>query len=237
MLLLFGAYLWIVYKAGPKFMKNRRPYQLTNITRLYNLYQIAVCSYFVYAAFENGFSFFEVCKCVPEPKYVGHLDETEMRISYYQWWCILLRLSEFLETIFFILRKKFNQVSMLHVYHHISVPFLLWVSLKYSSSRMELFLIVLNSLVHVIMYSYYFLCSFQKLQKYTKLVKSLITAIQIIQLLIFISHCFVAMLPGCHATWVFYIHFINIFILVFMFMKFYSDSYLKGKRSDTMKSH
>lgn len=33
---------------------------------------------------------------------------------------ILLRVIEFIEIIFFVLRKKHNQVTFLHIYHHIS---------------------------------------------------------------------------------------------------------------------
>lgn len=43
--------------------------------------------------------------------------------SYYTW---LLKGFELVETIFFVLRKKDNQVSVLHVYHHISTFVLTW---------------------------------------------------------------------------------------------------------------
>ncbi|XP_070505842.1 very long chain fatty acid elongase F-like, partial [Chironomus tepperi] len=58
---------------------------------------------------------------------------------------IILRLSELLETVFFVLRKKFKQVSMLHVYHHISTVVLLWIFLLYSGGMMEWFIGALNS--------------------------------------------------------------------------------------------
>lgn len=38
---------------------------------------------------------------------------------------------EFLDTVFFILRKKFNQVSFLHVYHHCTMFILWWIGIKW----------------------------------------------------------------------------------------------------------
>ena len=211
-------------------MKNRKPFDLTFVTRLYNIFQIASCLYFIVESFRNGFSFSETWKCFDEPKYIGYFDEFTMKMSYYQWWYIFLRLSEFLETIFFILRKKFNQVSILHVYHHISIPFLLWIFLIYSGGRMEMFLVMLNSHVHVLMYGYYILSSFQMLQKFTNFIKPCITAIQIIQLFVCLIHSVVAILPGCHASWFFIFQIINFVILIFMFLKFYFKSYLKSTK-------
>ncbi|CAH1709081.1 unnamed protein product [Chironomus riparius] len=227
---VFAIYLWIVYKAGPKFMQNRKPYNLTCVTRLYNIYQIVACLCATVKAFEYGFSFKHLWKCFDEPKYVGYLDENDMNINFYLWWFIVLRLSEFLETIFFILRKKFNQVSILHVYHHISVPFLLWIFMINSGGRMELYLAILNSVVHVVMYGYYFLSSFQKYQKYTIFAKPFITAIQIAQLSVLLIHSVVALLPGCNASWLFIFQVINFLILIFMFLKFYFKSYLKSTK-------
>jgi len=38
---------------------------------------------------------------------------------------------ELSETLLFILRKKFNQISFLHVYHHTSMLFVWWCGVKY----------------------------------------------------------------------------------------------------------
>jgi hypothetical protein len=217
-------------KAGPKFMENRTPFNLTQIIRIYNIYQITGCLFFIVKSFQTGFSFKHTWKCFDEPKFVGYLDENLVITYSYQSQFLLLRLSEFLETIFFILRKKFNQVSILHVYHHISVPFLFWLFLKYSGGRMEIFIVVINSYVHVLMYGYYFLSSFQKYQKYTRLIKPCITAIQIIQLFIIFIHSVIALLPGCHATWLFILQAINVGFLIVMFLKFYLKNFSKSEK-------
>jgi len=212
-------------------MENRKPFNLTHITRIYNVYQITACLFFIVVTFKNGFVLQHMWKCFDKPKYVGYIDENLMNLNYILKWAILFRMSEFLETIFFILRKKFNQVSFLHVYHHISIPFLLWIFLINSGGKMEAFLFILNSHVHVIMYGYYFLSSFQKYKKFTMFIKPYITAIQIIQLIICFIHSVLALLPGCHASKLFILQVINLGFLIFMFLNFYLKNYLKsGKK-------
>ena len=47
------------------------------------------------------------------------------------WWYYISKGVEFLDTVFFILRKKFNQVSFLHVYHHCTMFTLWWIGIKW----------------------------------------------------------------------------------------------------------
>lgn len=70
------------------------------------------------------------CKSVdyrPDPKPVRILQLT------YQTY--LLKLVELVETVFFVLRKKQNQVSKLHVYHHVSTVSLAWIMVKYNGGK------------------------------------------------------------------------------------------------------
>lgn len=64
---------------------------------------------------------------------------------------------EFLDTWFFILRKSFRQVTVLHVYHHASISIVIGVLLHFDWIS-DLYLpIFLNAFVHVLMYFHYFL--------------------------------------------------------------------------------
>lgn len=47
------------------------------------------------------------------------------------WWFYFSKCLEMLDTIFFVLRKKNNQVSFLHVYHHASMFPLWWIGVKW----------------------------------------------------------------------------------------------------------
>ena len=42
------------------------------------------------------------------------------------WWYFFSKFIDLLDTIFFIMRKKYNQVSALHVIHHSTLPWLSW---------------------------------------------------------------------------------------------------------------
>ncbi len=42
------------------------------------------------------------------------------------WWYYVSKFTEFFDTFFFILRKKFDNVSALHVIHHGIMPLFAW---------------------------------------------------------------------------------------------------------------
>jgi elongation of very long chain fatty acids protein 7 len=125
-----GVYLLIITFLAPKLMNNRKAYALTNIMRLYNVAQVISCAAIVMQFFQAGWTYVGALSC-----------ESTLEIKNYKrileiwWFCIFIRCAEFLETIFFILRKKSGQVTFLHVYHHISSLFIVWIPLKYGGSK------------------------------------------------------------------------------------------------------
>lgn len=225
---VFAVYLWLVYKFLPKFMSTRKPYNLTFIIRCYNIFQIIACSLFIKEVHRIGFSFKNVWKCIPSD---GEITSELFEISSIHWYFIILRMIEFIETIFFMLRKKFNQVSTLHVYHHVSTVALLYISVKYSAAMMEVYITAINSLVHVIMYAYYFFSSFESCRKITNFVKPYLTSIQILQLTSILIHCIIAVQPSCKTVHViFYPQILNMTLLLTLFIKFYVKSFIKRKQ-------
>lgn len=50
------------------------------------------------------------------------------------WWYYFSKLLEFCDTFFFILRKKNNQLTFLHVYHHSTMFSLWWIGIKFVPS-------------------------------------------------------------------------------------------------------
>lgn len=121
---LIGVYYWFLFIYGPKFMKNREPYQFPNILRVYNLFQMIICSIFVYKTYTIGFDYRFLWKC----ESFSFLSDEDVFVINYGTWCFLsLRIFEFIETVFFVLRKKQSQASFLHIYHHISTVILVWV--------------------------------------------------------------------------------------------------------------
>jgi len=168
-----------------------------------------------------------------------------LRIHEIWWWIIILRFIEFIETILFVLRKKENQITFLHIYHHISTVFAFWLFLKYSGCKFiaesiiffkciinflgmdEILIGIINTAVHIVMYSYYLLTSIELTKKLVRPIKPLITAMQLGQFFVIMVHCIIHVLPSCNASKLFFIKIPNISLLIFMFGKFFVNSYLK----------
>jgi len=153
---LIALYLTIVFKIGPKLMEDRQAFNLTNETRMYNLLQIVVCFSFVVGSLsDRGRHIWSLgWKCDPEhPSEMMSQDiETlKLEIFRYSWMFMFLRISEFFETIVFILRKKQSQVTFLHCYHHIVVVLSIWQYLKYSDHERGFFIGLTNAAIHIVM--------------------------------------------------------------------------------------
>jgi elongation of very long chain fatty acids protein 4 len=82
-------------------------------------------------------------------------DKSATPIAYIFWIFYAQKFFEFLDTIFFILRKRLCQVSFLHLYHHTSITFVVGLILPYNYSGDMYLPILLNSIVHILMYSHY----------------------------------------------------------------------------------
>lgn len=108
-----------------------------------------------------------------------HLITITFQLFDVEWWLMFLKLFDYVETVVFVLRKKQNQVSGLHVYHHVSNIVCVWYYLKYYLDARLTFLALCNCFVHVIMYIYYFIAAWSPdLQQMIAPMKSFITKLQ-----------------------------------------------------------
>lgn len=98
------------------------------------------------------------------------------------WAYYFCKVVELLDTVFFVLRKKQNQVSFLHVYHHTLMPICGFIGLKYFAGGHGTLLGLINSFIHVIMYFYYMMAAMgPHMQKYLWW-KRYLTILQIVSL-------------------------------------------------------
>lgn len=134
LMLTFASYLLFVLKVGPKYMKDRKPMNLSLFIRCYNVFQVVACCYFVNWSVVRGIDFSATWKCLQNQ----NDPDARIDLNVKSWLFLWLRLAEFSETVVFVLRKKQNQVSALHVYHHMSTVALLWTFLKYSPCEYEI---------------------------------------------------------------------------------------------------
>ncbi|KAJ0180128.1 hypothetical protein K1T71_004719 [Dendrolimus kikuchii] len=221
-------YLAFVMVIGPLWMANKKPYKLQNALVFYNLFQVCLSSYMFYEHLMSGWWGDYSLSCQP----VDYSNsEKAMRMLHLCWVYYFSKLSEFADTVFFVLRKKKSQISWLHLYHHSLTPFEAWVLVKFLAGGHGTFSNIVNNLVHVIMYSYYMVAAMgPKYQKYLWWKKHL-TTLQLAQFFIVLFHSISALVNDCgypRGIALFLIVHSTIFIV--LFMNFYMQAYKKPSR-------
>ncbi|KAF5300117.1 hypothetical protein FQA39_LY19155 [Lamprigera yunnana] len=242
LLSILVTYLFAVYIYLPNFMLQRKPYKLKMVLAVYNLFQVGSCLILIYMFSTSGWTTHYTFGC-QETDFLN--DKMAIRMAKSFWWTFILKLIELLETIMFVLRKKFSQVSPLHVYHHATTVFYAWLGVKYYPGGMASFPILLNSFVHILMYTYYFFSSLgPEMQKRLEIVKSKLTTIQIvsnilnfvkfsiiyfqIQLVIILLYAFQLLSANCNISNLTICLFIlNLIVNLVLFLKFYRKNYTK----------
>lgn len=107
---------------------NRSAFNLKAFMIFYNVYQIIASVNCVRLFLSTGARFWSL-EC-PDTHNVSK--ETIYDIANFLYW---LKVTELSETIVFILRKKMNQVSLLHVFHHCSTIGLVYTSISADFSK------------------------------------------------------------------------------------------------------
>lgn len=217
-------YYWFVRSFGPSLMKNRKPFQILPIVRCYSLAMTLWNGFGFYIAMSIMNNGLDCLGCQP----VDPFDRSEKKLTqiYYGYMFLTSRLVEFADTIFFTLRKKDNQVSSFHVFHHSSVPTTVWFFIKFAPGGNSGIFPLINTAIHTVMYTYYLLATYPAAKPYL-FWKKYLTLAQIIQFFIIISVCAQPLfIPGCQFPRVLLLVTIG-FSIVFigLFVDFYIKSY------------
>ncbi|XVF00720.1 hypothetical protein REPUB_Repub04eG0025800 [Reevesia pubescens] len=141
----------------------------------------------------------------------------------------LSKIFEFMDTLLIILSNSMKRLSFLHVYHHSMVVIMCYMCLDSAQSSFSMVQVV-NCAVHVVMYTYYLMCTLGMHPKWKKLV----TDFQIIQF--WLSFLTMAMLvfyhftgSGCSGIWSWCFNAAFIISLLFLFSDFHAKSYNSAK--------
>lgn len=96
---------------------------------------------------------------------------------------------------------------------------------------MAVYIAIVNSFVHIVMYSYYFMSSIKDpaVRKVANKVKPFITILQLLQFGVIITHCTVAVLPDCDSSYFFHIQIVNFVVLTYLFGRFFVESFVVSK--------
>jgi elongation of very long chain fatty acids protein 5 len=119
------------------------------------------------------------------------------------------------------------------VFHHSQVPLVIYLVASFSMTPFSGFLIILNALVHIVMYSYYYLATFPTMVPYLWW-KKYITKIQIGQFvvaLIYFCSGYVLLPKFCDDPPMVAVvtNLVSALIFLVLFLSFYSSAYKKGK--------
>uniref|UniRef100_T1IMY2 Elongation of very long chain fatty acids protein n=1 Tax=Strigamia maritima TaxID=126957 RepID=T1IMY2_STRMM len=219
---------FILVHWGRKLMKNRPAYNLKSILIPYNIAMMSQSAYIfkeiLMSAYHSNFSL----TCEPLEKV---FTPQAMRIASASWWFFISKIVEMCDTVFLILRKKEEQLTFLHIFHHGTMVFNQWLACKFIPGGHAFIQGMLNSLIHVVMYGYYFLSALgPKIQKYLWW-KKYITTLQLCQFFIIIFHNSMGSLINCDFPW-WVAHYGSSYsaILFILFYNFYMKSYKQKRR-------
>lgn len=227
-LLICAAYIYFVKSLGPRLMKNRAPFELRKTIIAYNVVQVVFSIWIVYKGLVHAWLYRYSLRCQP----LDYSDDPdELIVVQLCWWYFFCKFTEFLDTIFFVLRKKFDQITNLHVIHHSLMPAATWWGVKFTPGGHGTFFGLLNTFVHIVMYTYYLLAAMgPKYQKYLWW-KQHLTTLQMVQFITVFIHTAQIFFTDCNYPKInAYIMCFNSLMFLGLFSNFYIQAYIKRKR-------
>ncbi|KAK8779185.1 hypothetical protein V5799_019474 [Amblyomma americanum] len=224
---LLASYLYFVKVAGPRWMKNREPFRILSIVRFYNLALVVINLRFLYVllrfTYLPGGHYNLWCQGI-----TGFMTD-EMREFYRTGWVYTAaRYMDLLDTVFFVLRKKFTHITHLHVLHHTIVVANGWFFTLFAPEGQTALGMCLNVFVHIIMYSYYFLATFGPAMHKYLWWKKYLTTLQIAQFVIIMIHMSIPLFVDCgFPKHLVIMGNIQTFLILCLFINFYITTYLR----------
>ncbi|XP_054287508.1 elongation of very long chain fatty acids protein 7-like [Macrosteles quadrilineatus] len=228
---LVAAYLGFVLYLGPKMMETRKPYDLKIAMMPYNLIQVVWNFYLVAMLFTTDGALSYLLKHYCQPLDM-RLNPLRLVLCNAMWHYTVLKIMDLADTVFFVLRKKQDHVTFLHVYHHSAMALFSWATLKYLRGEQAVLLGFMNALVHVVMYTYYFLAALgERVRRYLWW-KRYLTTMQIGQFIIGVLYLSTLILMRCDLPRLFtYIWASQILVFLALFINFYIKTYTSRPRT------
>jgi len=219
-------YLLAIY-FGTKFMKNRDAYNVKGLLIVYDITMVLLSGYMSVEIFRQAYTnnFRWVCN------FVDYSDKG-LGLAKVLWIFYASKALEFMDTIFFIVRKKNDQISFLHVYHHVSVILLWWIGVRFVPGGDSYFSAMQNSFVHVLMYAYYLLSALGIYAWW----KPYLTQIQMIQFFANILHIIIPLMLYTQEEctnipkWMGYGMILYMSSLLILFLNFFIKAYINKRR-------
>ncbi|XP_016916379.1 elongation of very long chain fatty acids protein 7-like [Apis cerana] len=232
--MIIVSYLYFSLSAGPRYMKDKKPYELRIPMIVYNFIQVLFSIYIFYEGLMAGWLYDYNYYCQPVDYTDNPLSRRMANAVHFYFTCKLI---ELLDTVFFVLRKKNRQISSLHVYHHALMPICGWIGCRFLPNGHGTLLGVINAFIHIIMYMYYMLASIgPHMNKYLWW-KKYLTSLQLIQFCIIFVHTFQIFFNGCnYPVFLTFLLNFNSLVFIYLFGSFYIENYIKNKEQKKNKT-
>jgi phosphatidylglycerophosphate synthase len=221
---------------GPNYMKNKKPYQIEGLIIAYNILMVVLSAFFFFyggsITYLPGGKYSFIC----EPVDYSQKPEAT-KILQLGWWFLILKIAEFLDTVFFVARKKFTHISVLHVVHHSLVVWGVWIGMKFGAGGHNAFFPFINCFVHMIMYSYYCLAALGPKVRPFLWWKKYLTIFQMVQFVVALIHaCFPLFIDCGYQPFFAYTLMANAILFYVMFHNFYKKNYNQSNASSSLVS-
>nr|CAD7455294.1 unnamed protein product [Timema tahoe] len=179
-LIIIMSYMYLVLYLGRKLMRDRSPFDLSRIIMVFNAFQIVHNVWMfnevrsskpdggeVITSYVNLSIIHLTLRLSGNNKFIL----LSVRILMLKWNVFLPQMAnviwhyymskiiDLLDTIFFMLRKKNNQITLLHIFHHAGMPAVGFICVRYYAGGHCTLTAVINTLIHSIMYFYYFVAA------------------------------------------------------------------------------
>lgn len=216
---------------GPLYMKNRNPIEMKGLMSAYNILQVVCCLWMLIKLWMNGWGTYFNHLCQPVDKNPDP-NSPAMIMASALYWFYMSKLLDFVDTFFFVIRKKNNQITALHVIHHGIMPIYTWGMVRWVPGGQESFGALINTFIHVLMYSYYFLSALGPAVQPYLWWKRYLTQAQICQFFIILFKCLLVSsgLVSCDYPWQWsFITGLMMILFIALFLNFYMTAYAKAK--------
>ena len=232
-LMIILLYLYICFR-GPQHMANRKAY--TNMKPIILSYNLLTLVLNLYIALELWITlrtreeeFQWTCESVDYSN-----KESAVRIAKALWWYYASKCFEMLDSVFFILRKKEEQLTFLHIYHHSTMFGLWWIGVKFVAGGSAFPGAMLNAAVHVIMYAYYFIAALGPSYRRWLWWKKYLTILQLAQFTAALVFATKAVIEGdCDfPLWMQYTLICYMISFLILFSKYFSREYCHRKNNN-----
>lgn len=223
-LTVISIYLYFVLSLGPKLMAKHECFKLNKILLFYNLgMAVANLWLFIQGLWISNYGL-DTWGC---GKFGGDIRLSPRRGIYLGYLFFITKLIELLDTVFFVLRKKKEQITFLHVFHHSLVPIFCWIGLKLAPGGPNGFFPLINSFIHVLMYTYYALTTFGTTVQPYLWWKKYLTKLQMVQfVLVMINAAKTFMSTDCKFPILFaYLQLAVAVTFFILFAMFYKNAY------------